>query len=56
MIEKALTLVLCAEDNGAYLVHCKVAPEEAEPYALDKDNAAKLWTLSEKIVGQEFEY
>lgn len=28
--------------------------EAAEPYALDKGNADKLWQLSEKLVGQSF--
>ncbi|KAG6909892.1 hypothetical protein DXG01_014706 [Tephrocybe rancida] len=42
------------DKSGAYLVDCKVATEQAAPYATDKENAEKLWVLSEKIVGQTF--
>ena len=42
--------------NGSYLVHCKVAPEEAAEYALDEGAAERLWKLSEEIVGEKFEY
>jgi hypothetical protein len=47
---------ILADQNGSYLVDCQVDMEAAAPYAVDKDNAAKLWTLSEEIVGQKFEY
>lgn len=40
--------------NGGYLVDSKLAPEQAAPYATDKDNAKKLWELSETLVGQKF--
>ncbi|GLB44981.1 putative NAD-P-binding protein [Lyophyllum shimeji] len=43
-----------ADKNGAYLVDGNVANEQAAPYALDKDQAAQLWTLSEELVGQKF--
>ncbi|KAG6829535.1 putative secondary metabolism biosynthetic enzyme [Tricholoma furcatifolium] len=43
-----------ADQSGSYLVDCKVANEQAAPYATDKDNAKRLWELSEKIVGQKF--
>ncbi|KAG5720313.1 Retinol dehydrogenase 12 [Termitomyces sp. T112] len=43
-----------ADKSGAYLVDCKVSNEQAAPYALDKENAKKLWTISEDIVGQKF--
>ncbi|KAI0741671.1 hypothetical protein C8Q80DRAFT_148437 [Daedaleopsis nitida] len=43
------------EHNGAYLQDCQRAPEdELKPYAVDKENAERLWTLSEQIVGQTF--
>ena len=45
-----------ADRNGAYLVDCCVDLEAAAPYATDKNNATKLWTLSEDLVGQEFPY
>ncbi|KAG6902068.1 hypothetical protein C0995_004766 [Termitomyces sp. Mi166 len=62
-----------ADKSGSYLTDCKVANEQAAPYALDKvipttcilevwhltprhlqENAKKLWTISEEIVGQKF--
>ncbi|KAF8193450.1 NAD-P-binding protein [Pholiota molesta] len=43
-----------ADQNGAYLVDGKVALEQAAPHAIDKDNAKKLWDLSETLVGQKF--
>ena len=43
-----------AESNGGYLVDAKLAPEQAAPYATDKDSAKKLWELSETLVGQKF--
>ncbi|KAI0036667.1 NAD-P-binding protein [Vararia minispora EC-137] len=43
-----------ADKSGSYLTDCKVANEVAAPYALNKENAKKLWELSEKIVGQKF--
>ncbi|RPD58287.1 short-chain dehydrogenase [Lentinus tigrinus ALCF2SS1-7] len=45
------------EHNGVYLQDCQLAPsEEVEPYAVDKASAKRLWSLSEKIVGQSFSY
>ncbi|KAM0789211.1 hypothetical protein ACM66B_000056 [Microbotryomycetes sp. NB124-2] len=43
--------------NGAYLSDCKVASEDREitkAYALDRENAAKLWDWSNKAVGENF--
>lgn len=45
-----------ADQNGSYLVDCQVDMKAAEPYAIDKEIAAKLWTLSEDVVGQRFDY
>lgn len=42
------------EKSGSYLMEGKIASDKAAPYALDKDNAKRLWELSEKIVGQKF--
>lgn len=40
-----------------YLQNCQLAPaEDTKPYALDKDSAARLWKLSEELVGQTFDY
>jgi NAD(P)-dependent dehydrogenase (short-subunit alcohol dehydrogenase family) len=48
-----------AKNNGAFLNHCRVADplaEEVYPWATDKPSATMLWKLSEKLVGQEFNY
>ncbi|KAF2136159.1 uncharacterized protein K452DRAFT_259565 [Aplosporella prunicola CBS 121167] len=45
------------DHNGVYLFDCQLAaPKELEPYAVDKDSAARLWELAEKLVGQKFSY
>jgi hypothetical protein len=38
------------------MIDYRVDMEAAEPYAIDKGNAARLWTLSEEMVGQRFDY
>lgn len=50
-------------NGGVYLEDCHVAQVDDESakggvrsYALDPDKAEKLWTLSEKMVGQSFPY
>ena len=41
--------------NGAYLLDAHVAPpDEIKPYAIDRNEAEKLWELSEDIVGEKF--
>ena len=40
--------------GGAYLADCAIA--EPAPWARDPQDAARLWTLSEQLVGQEFRY
>ncbi|KAH7177072.1 short-chain dehydrogenase [Dactylonectria macrodidyma] len=48
-----------AGNNGAYLTDCHVADpyqEEVYSWATSKVDADRLWTLSEKLVGQEFNY
>lgn len=50
-------LTCSTEHNGAYLAKGVIAPpEEVKEYALDKENAERLWKVSEKIVGETFEY
>ncbi|TFK91253.1 NAD(P)-binding protein, partial [Polyporus arcularius HHB13444] len=47
------------EHNGAYLQDCQVfAPdgEDLKPYAIDKNSAARLWSLGEELVGQRFDF
>jgi hypothetical protein len=42
--------------NGAYLEYCKPIPtKEVCPWARGKDNADKLWRLSEAMVGEKFD-
>lgn len=40
-------------ETGAYLVDCAVG--KALDYATDPENAKKLWTYSEELVGQKFD-
>ncbi|KAI4173142.1 MAG: hypothetical protein LQ343_003069 [Gyalolechia ehrenbergii] len=47
------------DSNGSYLQDGHIADpytETIKPYALDKVEADKLWELSEKLVGQGFDY
>lgn len=44
------------DQNGGYLDNCKVDMDAVEPYAMDRDDAEKLWNLSEEMVGEKFEY
>jgi hypothetical protein len=42
-------------NNGAYLEFCKPVPTKEEcPWARGKENTDKLWTLSEKMIGETF--
>jgi NAD(P)-dependent dehydrogenase (short-subunit alcohol dehydrogenase family) len=43
------------EHGGTYLADCQVTDEHA-PWALDPESAARLWTLSEQLVGQQFPF
>lgn len=43
------------ERNGFYLSDCGI-DETVSPYAVDVENAERLWKLSERLVGQEFAY
>lgn len=40
--------------SGAFLSDCQVT--EAAPYAVDAENARKLWAYTEERVGQKFEF
>ncbi|KAL8937351.1 MAG: hypothetical protein Q9216_004468 [Gyalolechia sp. 2 TL-2023] len=45
------------DQNGAYLVDNQVHPKEKIlPWARDPVSAEQLWTLSEDLVGQKFDY
>jgi NAD(P)-dependent dehydrogenase (short-subunit alcohol dehydrogenase family) len=41
------------DQGGTYLADCQVTDQHA-PWARDRESAARLWTLSEKLIGQEF--
>ncbi|KAL4804377.1 hypothetical protein BDV18DRAFT_143067 [Aspergillus unguis] len=46
------------DHNGAYLQDCHIADpwtETVKPWATDKVEAERLWKLSEKLVGQQFD-
>ncbi|KAI5477922.1 short-chain dehydrogenase [Pseudohyphozyma bogoriensis] len=40
--------------KGVYLLDCQQKDDLAKPYAIDKENARKLWALSETMVNQTF--
>lgn len=42
--------------NGAFLVDSAIWIQPLREHAVGTDKAEKLWTLSEKMVGEEFEY
>ena len=50
-----------ADRGGVYLEDCGIAEiveedsmDGVRAYALDEDGAARLWTLSEEVVGERF--
>ncbi|KAJ7437490.1 hypothetical protein B0H11DRAFT_2107361 [Mycena galericulata] len=43
-----------SDKSGSYLVDSAVANEAIAPHSSDPANAARLWTLTEKIVGEKF--
>ncbi|KAJ6453151.1 hypothetical protein C8R45DRAFT_636561 [Mycena sanguinolenta] len=42
--------------SGAYLVDCVEANDKVAPHCSDPDTAAKLWTITEGIVGEKFTF
>jgi hypothetical protein len=52
-------LMILLEQNGAYLEDSHVADpyiNTVKPWATSSIEADRLWKLSEKLVGQEFQY
>ncbi|KAK6980905.1 short-chain dehydrogenase/reductase family protein [Favolaschia claudopus] len=43
-----------SDKSGSYLVDGKISNESIAPHAADPETAAKLWSLTEKIIGEEF--
>ncbi|KAJ6630163.1 hypothetical protein B0H10DRAFT_2208279 [Mycena sp. CBHHK59/15] len=60
MAQGVATTVTAAFDTrfndkpGAYLSDCNVANKEAAPHSTDPANAAHLWEVTEKIIGETF--
>ncbi|ORY77202.1 hypothetical protein BCR35DRAFT_342622 [Leucosporidium creatinivorum] len=60
MAQGAATHLVAAFDpdlgdhSGAYLVDGQVANDQAQPYALDQENALKLWAATEVLLKQVF--
>ncbi|KAJ7649516.1 NAD-P-binding protein [Mycena polygramma] len=60
--EGAATTVAAAFDPrledqpGAFLVDSVVANDKVAPHSSDPENAAKLWTVTEEIVGEKFTF
>ncbi|KAF7294540.1 Short-chain dehydrogenase/reductase family protein [Mycena indigotica] len=60
--EGSATMVAAAFDPrldstpGAYLEDCQVAMTEVAPHTADPVKAAKLWDLTEEIIGEKFEF
>lgn len=45
------------ENNGSYAMDSSVVgPEQVQSWASDSIEAERLWTLSEELVGQKFDY
>jgi NAD(P)-dependent dehydrogenase (short-subunit alcohol dehydrogenase family) len=49
----AATAPELADTGGVYLADCAIAP--ARDWALDPERAARLWTMSEQLVGERFD-
>ncbi|KAJ7183428.1 NAD-P-binding protein [Mycena filopes] len=41
---------------GAYLADCVIANDKRAPHSADPASAAKLWTITESIIGEEFTF
>ncbi|GAB5587120.1 hypothetical protein Unana1_02020 [Umbelopsis nana] len=41
--------------SGSYLEDCQIANDNLKPWANDEAQAERLWTLSERLVGQKFD-
>ncbi|KAJ7480656.1 hypothetical protein FB451DRAFT_1556231 [Mycena latifolia] len=60
--ESAATTVTAAFDPslsdkpGAYLDDCQVANDKVAPHSSDLANASRLWEVTEKVIGQSFEF
>ena len=57
-LRAALDPELEKEGDGAFLSDCQLTtdPEVVAPWSLDKEDAERLWGLSEELVGEKFEF
>ena len=51
----AATAPELADMGAVYLADCQVSPDAA-PWALEPDGARRLWTMSEELVGETFDW
>ncbi|KAJ7152877.1 NAD-P-binding protein [Mycena filopes] len=47
---------LISTSPGAYLADCVIANDKRAPHSADPASAAKLWTITESIIGEEFTF
>ncbi|KAJ6546683.1 hypothetical protein DFH09DRAFT_1039921 [Mycena vulgaris] len=45
-----------SDKPGAYLIDCQAANDQIAPHSSDPANAARLWAVTEKVIGQTFEF
>ncbi|TVY81367.1 Retinol dehydrogenase [Lachnellula suecica] len=57
-LRAALDPALEPKDGSIYLSDCQIVTDRGlvKPYALDPEDARKLWALSEEMVGQKFSF
>jgi hypothetical protein len=48
-------LLIRIGSSGGFLQNCVIRPIKQD-FATSKENVDKLWALSEKLVGEKFEY
>ncbi|KAJ7652702.1 hypothetical protein DFH06DRAFT_1093772 [Mycena polygramma] len=44
------------DQPGAYLVDCAVANDQIAPHSADPENAARLWSATEEVIGERFTF
>ncbi|KAJ7670727.1 NAD-P-binding protein [Mycena polygramma] len=44
------------DQPGSYLIDCAVANNQIAPHSSDVENAARLWTATEEIIGERFTF
>ncbi|KAJ7142314.1 hypothetical protein C8R44DRAFT_865665 [Mycena epipterygia] len=54
--EESLTAMQAYDKPGAYLSDCNEANKDVAAHSSDPVNAAKLWTVTEEIIGEKFAF